>query len=283
LRTLHEAGVPVEYDRKARRYRVGSTSYLPPTDFTAEEALALVALAAEFGRNDQLPLYKAAYSAALKLEAGLPAQLRREVRETTRAISVRLDQVGDLGDKTSIHERLMHAIEKRHVVEIEYESFTEWERIKTKLRAYQLLFSRRSWYVIGHSLLHREIRIFNLIRIASLRELPEKFRVPRSFNLESYLGNAWHLMKGEGRDSHVVVRFRPLVAGNVAEVMWHKTQRTELLPDGSLEFRATVSGLNEIAWWILGYGDQAEVLEPTKLRRMVAQRAQNMAAMYNGK
>src|ERR1700741_4296544 len=68
LRTLHEAGVPVEYDRKARRYRVGSTSYLPPTDFTAEEALALVALAAEFGRNDRLPLYKSAYSAALKLE-----------------------------------------------------------------------------------------------------------------------------------------------------------------------------------------------------------------------
>jgi proteasome accessory factor B len=72
------------------------------------------------------------------------------------------------------------------------------------------------------------------------------------------------------------------VAGNVAEVMWHKTQRTKLMSDGSLDFRVTVSGLNEIAWWILGYGDQAEVLQPVKLRRLVAQRAQNMAAMYNG-
>jgi proteasome accessory factor B len=282
FQTLHEAGVPVEFDRKAKRYRIGGAAYLPPTDFTAEEALALIALAAEFGRNDRLPLYKAAYSAALKLEAGLPATLRREVKETTRAITVRLDQVGNLGDTASIHERLVRAIEKRHAVQIEYKSFTEWEQIKTKLHPYQLLFSRRSWYVIGHSSLHGEVRIFNLLRIASLKELRERFSVPRSFNLDSYLGNAWHLMKSDGRDSHAVIRFKPLVAGNVAEVLWHKTQRTKLLPDGSLEFRVTVSGLNEIAWWILGYGDQAEVVQPAKLRRLVAQRAQNMAAMYNG-
>ncbi len=89
-------------------------------------------------------------------------------------------------------------------------------------------------------------------------------------------------MPAAGRDSHVIVRFKPLVARNVAEVNWHKTQRTKFLPDGSLEFRATVSGFSEIAWWILGYGDQAEVLQPARLRHLIAQRARNMAAMYNG-
>ncbi len=76
------------------------------------------------------------------------------------------------------------------------------------------------------------------------------------------------------------MRFAPLVAQNVSEVKWHKTQQTRFLPDGSLEFQAQVSGLTEIAWWILGYGDQAEVLRPAKLRRIVAQRAKNMAAIY---
>jgi predicted DNA-binding transcriptional regulator YafY len=37
-----------------------------------------------------------------------------------------------------------------------------------------------------------------------------------------------------------------------------------------------------ISWWILGYGDQAEVIRPARLRRLVAKRAWNMAAMYNG-
>jgi proteasome accessory factor B len=78
----------------------------------------------------------------------------------------------------------------------------------------------------------------------------------------------------------VVVRFAPLVASNVAEVIWHKTQQTKFLPDGSLQFRAAVSGLAEIPWWNLSYGDQAKVLKPARLRRIIAQRAKNMAAIY---
>jgi predicted DNA-binding transcriptional regulator YafY len=90
------------------------------------------------------------------------------------------------------------------------------------------------------------------------------------------------LIPEPGRDHQVVVRFQPLVARNVAEVVWHKTQQTEVLDDGSLLFEARVSGLNEIAWGILGYGDQAEVLKPARLRRMVAHRAANMHSTYNG-
>jgi proteasome accessory factor B len=85
-----------------------------------------------------------------------------------------------------------------------------------------------------------------------------------------------------GRDTRVVVKFGSLVARNVSEVNWHKSQQIEFQPDGSMIFQVTISGLMEIAWWILGYGDQAEVVQPTKLRRLVAQRANNMAAIYNG-
>jgi len=46
------------------------------------------------------------------------------------------------------------------------------------------------------------------------------------------------------------------VAGNVAEVLWHQTQRVEWNDDGSIEFHATVDGLGEITWWLLGYGSQ---------------------------
>jgi predicted DNA-binding transcriptional regulator YafY len=70
------------------------------------------------------------------------------------------------------------------------------------------------------------------------------------------------------------------VARNVAEINWHKTQRTKLNDDGSLEFQVTVSGLQEISWWIMGYGDQAEVLEPAKLREMIFQRAQKLVELY---
>jgi proteasome accessory factor B len=110
--------------------------------------------------------------------------------------------------------------------------------------------------------------------------LEETFRAPKNFSVERHLRNAWHLIPEPGPDRHVVVLFDPLVANNVAEVVWHKTQQTHFLPDGSLRFEVKVSGLWEISWWILGYGDQAEVLEPPDLRQMIAARAKQLAARY---
>jgi len=282
LQTLRDAGLLLEFDADAQRYHVLSSAFAPPEPLTAEEALALVALGNELGRNQGLPFYEAAYTASLKLERGLPDQLQQELRRTSRAIRIRPTRLGHLAGKSDVYQKLVAAIEKRVAVQLEYESLTEWERIVTRLQPYQLLFSQHSWYVIGRSSLHREVRIFNLARIESLEMLDERYTVPRNFDLDRHLGNAWHLMPAPGRDSHVIVRFTPLVARNVAEVNWHKTQQATFLPDGSLEFRVTVSGLNEIAWWILGYGDQAEVLQPAKLRHLIAQRARSMAALYNG-
>jgi proteasome accessory factor B len=144
-----------------------------------------------------------------------------------------------------------------------------------------MLFSRRSWYVIGRSAMHREVRTFNVGRIQSLDLLDEEFHVPRGFNIQRYLGNAWHLIP-DGPDVDVVVRFSPLVARNVGEVVWHRTQQTTWQEDGSLEFQVRVAGIREISWWILGYGKEAEVVEPESLRTLIATHAKGMLARYNG-
>jgi proteasome accessory factor B len=282
LQTLRSAGVPLEFDGQTQRYFIPSSFFLPPTNFTAAEALSIIALASQLGGRDRLPFYEPARQAALKLESSLPNALREELGTITRSIQIRLEPTNPLAGKEQFYRQLVDAIAHRRAVELRYESLTEWETIKTLLRPYHLLFSRRSWYVIGRSSLHREPRTFNLSRIAALKSTRQQYKIPRSFSLVSYLRNAWHLIPEPGRDHQVVVRFQPLVARNVAEVVWHKTQQTEVLDDGSLLFEARVSGLNEIAWGILGYGDQAEVLKPARLRRMVAHRAANMHSTYNG-
>jgi len=45
------------------------------------------------------------------------------------------------------------------------------------------------------------------------------------------------------------------------------------------EFR--VDGVGEISWWILGYGDQVEVLAPAALRKRIAKTAQRMVELNN--
>jgi len=106
--------------------------------------------------------------------------------------------------------------------------------------------------------------------------MPTKF--PRNFSLDRYLGNAWHLIPESGPDQVIQVRFSKKVARNVAEVNWHKTQQIDWNDDGTLVFSAKVKGLSEVSWWILGYGDQAEVVKPTALRKMIATHASQIAA-----
>jgi len=174
------------------------------------------------------------------------------------------------------------AISQRRSVRIVYQSPAENEQITTRLSPYRLLFSRRSWYVIGRSSVHRGTRTFNVGRIRKLEGTEESYQIPRGFSVDRYFRNAWHLIPEKGPDRQVVIRFSKKVAQNVAEVVWHKTQRLQRNPDGTLDFHVTVSGLGEISWWVLGYGDQAEVLQPPELRSIVAGHAARLIQRYGG-
>jgi len=280
LDVLRQAGVPLFYDSQQMRYRIPGTYFLPPTNFTPEEALALLVLCHELGGSAGLPFLAPARSAAVKLESSLPGRLREHLRSFSSTVQILQQPRNPLAGQQSVFETLLQASGHRRCVRIRYDSATEQQEICTKLSPYRLLFSRRSWYVIGRSSLHRSVRTFNVGRIRSLELLEDRFEVPRGFSIERYLGNAWHLIPERGPDYHVRLRFSKMVSRNVAEVAWHKTQQIHQNPDGTLDFSATVSGLSEISWWILGYGDQVEVLEPPELRELISKRIANMAQIY---
>jgi predicted DNA-binding transcriptional regulator YafY len=53
--------------------------------------------------------------------------------------------------------------------------------------------------------------------------------------------------------------------------MWHASQEiVPLKPDGSvIEFRARLSGLEEITRWVLSWGSKAQVMGPAALKKRV--------------
>ena len=126
------------------------------------------------------------------------------------------------------------------------------------------------------------VRTFKVARFLRLTVLEEHATDDPDSKLDDSFGNAW-MMTREDQPYHVVVRFSTHVAGNVDEVFWHKTQRTKYQSDGSLLFEGDVDGMREISWWILGYGDQAEVLEPPQLRSLIAERVARMHNCYNAR
>ena len=65
-----------------------------------------------------------------------------------------------------------------------------------------------------------------------------------------------------------------------ADTRWHATQEIEEHEDGSVSFRCTVSGLDEIVWWVLSFGPSCTVVAPKKLADRVRDLAVRTADRY---
>jgi len=279
IRVLKDSGIVCQYDPDTESYIIDKSYYLPPINVTIEEGLALMLLTRKFVNRRMIPAVTAAVSAGMKIESVLPAEVRRFCGRLLDGVSVDWQQISDVDGITDAIGRIQHAIAAKRKLSVLYDSYYERREIKTIIHPYWLTFRRRGWYVIGRSEVHDEVRLFKIERIADLIELDRTFTPDPTFNVDDFFGNAWHMIRG-GEPYHVEVHFSPKVAGNVEEVAWHPTQRTRRRSDGSLVFEVDVDGVDEIAWWILGYGDQAIVREPDVLRLMIGAHAKNMTRYY---
>jgi proteasome accessory factor B len=174
---------------------------------------------------------------------------------------------------------MRRAVAKREVLDATYISLHDAAKIRTRLQPYWLVFFERAWYVVACSSRHEGVRTFKLGRFKDLKATGSRFQVPKGLTLENHLCNAWRMMRGP-KAYEVELRFSPLVGPNVAEVNWHRTQQVRWDDDGAVHFTATVDGLDEIVWWILGYGPEVEVIRPPELRRRVIEMARKMLKVY---
>lgn len=280
LELLAEAGVRYTYDRNTHRYSTDRATLLPPVSLSHGEALALLVSIKAFRRRGMAPDDQAAVLAALKLESLLPEPIRKECGAVVERIEIRPEPASDAASVREIVAVFQGAIADRRKVHVAYDSYYDNTVIDVTLCPYRVAYIHRGWYVIAQTDQTRDVRTYKLERVLRLRVLPDTYDIDPSFDLDDYFGNAWLMIRGDKR-FHVKIRFLPKVAANVDEVFWHKTQRTEYEDDGSLIFEADVDGIEEISWWVLGYGDQAQVLEPVELRELVGERVRGMWKYYH--
>jgi len=279
LNMLEMAHIPYYFDPQSGGYKINRHFFLPPVNLTLSESLAVLMLAGRLRGTSRLPLLAAGTRAAVKIESALPQAIRRHVGSIIGRINVSLGPVSRHEGLDETFDELADAIAQRKVCRLVYISFHERKQIITNVQPLRLLFLGRAWYLIAHSAKHRSVRTFKLGRIQKLTVTRRTFEAPRKMDLQEYLGDAWSMIP-EGRLYDVHLRFAPKVAGNVAEVCWHRSQQVEWNDDGSIEFRVRIDGLGEITWWVLGYGDQVDVLAPAALRQRVAKTAAAVLAKY---
>jgi proteasome accessory factor B len=126
------------------------------------------------------------------------------------------------------------------------------------------------------------VRMYALHRMTSCSLGDGELRVAQGFDLQQAIdgGSADF---GDGREIHVVLRARGYVADLLHDCPLSASQRIEdEEQDASFAVRvqADVPATGQLLRWLLGCGDNVEVVEPQELRRVVAVQAANAAGLY---
>lgn len=278
LRALEEEiQIPVWAERG--RWGLAEGALLPAFRLTLGEAMA-VFLAARL-----MAKYADAYdpvlaSAFVKLSEALPEVLGRHVQQTLDVMARRPTDP----DGARHLRALTQAWAGRRIVELTYDvGIYDRTRGTRTARVHPYLIEpsadTHALYLIGWDETRAAVRTFKLERIRRLSVTAETFEAPPDGVVEEALERAWGIIADQG-EVEVVLRFAPQVASRVAETTWHPSQAVTREPDGSLTWRATVSGTVEIRAWILSWGPDVEVLAPAALRDEVAALVEAAAARY---
>jgi predicted DNA-binding transcriptional regulator YafY len=273
-----EIGVPIWAD--GGRWGIDQDkAFLPPLKLTQGEAMAVVLAARLMVRyaDKYDPNLASAFE---KLEQGLPPALAEHVERTLDVLSK-----APRDERFNSHIRLLtKAWAERRVVTIDYEPAL-YDGGATPRRAtvrpYLLepSLQTHALYLIGFDEEREAIRTFKIERIRTASLTPRTFEPPNPADTTSALRPAWDIIADQA-PAEIVLRFAARVAARVLEATWHPTQTVATEPDGSLLWRATVSGTIEIRLWVLSWGDDVEVLAPGALRLDVQATLRRAAARY---
>jgi len=142
-----------------------------------------------------------------------------------------------------------------------------------------LVFKDSITYLVCSMWDYPDMRQLALHRMLTAQALNIPASTPDGFILDDYIASG-ELEYPVG-DS---IELKAWISGNLASLLNERPlsddQGIEKQDDKQLLLCATVQDTNELRWWLLGFGDQVEVLEPAEFRGYFAEIAANMANAY---
>jgi len=271
---LSEANIPIYYDKG---YKYASDNFLPPLNFNIDEYLALKTAL------ESSPLYKSGYSRKLmksiktKVEACLsPAVKKKKIYSPdTMDVSIKATHSRDFSE--NFFAMLETGIKKNRILSIKYNSIQSGV-MEREIEPYFLIFIERAFYCVGYCYLRKELRTFRIDRIVDIN-LTDKTFIPRkNVNPAQYFKDSWGVYGGEPVNVEIV--FTGKAARVISMGRHHPNEKITRMKNGSVMYRVTVSGIEEICRWILGFGDEARVINPHSLVEKIRTIAKGIQKNY---
>ncbi len=275
-----EFRLPIVFDaaRNGYRYTQPVTSF-PPVAIRQEELMALFV-----ARKMMEPLKGTALEQVLRDGFQRLSQLNGAVvhlswAELDQAFSVR--ESGIAPADLALVELLSTALVQHRKVFFRYQSPKRKTPVPRVAHPYHLSQFHGGWYLFAHDEHHGEVRVFALPRMREVELLDDGFPTGHRFRLDEYLHGSFGLITDpRAVEREVVIRFSGPAAAAVRERRWHASQKFEEAADGSVRLRLRLQQMDDLLRWVLGWGEQAEVLSPPDLRKKLSRVARGIASKH---
>ena len=259
--------------------------YLRPIEFTDGE---LAALRTALGLLDGEFAYAEPLRLALQqVSWGRPSPL---TEDDSTSIDVKLAPAGGGREMSQRLAKIETAISRRKTIEFSYYSMQRDEVSDRKIDPYHLVFRSGQFYLIGHAHERDDVRVFRLSRIRGKVSYATKaehdFGPPEDFDRRDYASRAdWQMGEIEGT-AKVFVRER--IAWLVErDFSGHGSLRNATKKDGAsgrgLIYETEYASGRLLISWVLGWRENATLLEPKDLAVEAAERLELLRQRHNGK
>jgi len=265
--SISEANIPIYYDRG---YKFASDNFLPPLNFNVDEYLTLQAVL------ESTPLYKAGHSKKIiksiksKVDACLSQNVRSQKAFKSSVTSVKIKSTAPENGNEKYYALVEQGIRDNLVLELKYDSIQSGVTVR-EIEPYFMIFIERAFYFVGYCHLRKELRTFRIDRIRDIRLTEKRFRPRRDINPARYFRDSWGVFSGEPVEVEVILS--GIAARIVQSGRHHPGEEVIIIGKDRVNYRVTVSGIEEICRWLIGFGGDVLVKKPLELKKEIKRRA----------
>ena len=120
-----------------------------------------------------------------------------------------------------------------------------------------------------------------LHRFKGAEELDEYIEMPLGFDIDHFINEEGGLgFPRSNKKQKIKLLFKEWSGYHLTETPLSENQIIKKV-DGKLLLEASVRLTDQLRWWILGFGEDVEVLEPDSLRKEIVRNIENMSELYS--
>ncbi len=272
--SLSEANVPIYFDRG---YKLASDNFLPPLNFDLDEynCLQMALQSSPLVRTDKYQSLIKRVKA--KVDAGLSDTVKKKRQFNPPSAQIEIPVTAAI-DQPGLFAQIEQAIQNDCALEIVYDSIESGQSQRI-VEPYFIVFRSRAFYFVAFCRKSNDFRTFRIDRTISASVTGQTFIRKSGVSAESYFEGSWGVYRG--KKTTVTVLFKGHAAKVVISEKHHPGEEVEKLRDGSVRFKVTTRGIEEIQRWILSFGLEAEVIEPQELRASLNRLGEYLSKNYS--